>query len=128
MKRVSLILGSLIALDLVLSVWGFFLPRLWYSFFHGAPYIDPQALLYRCAANWLAFLVLQVIALVRWRKDPMWLAIVAGCRLGDALTDVTCLALANSTTVFAWIAFPLAGIGNLLVGVSLLGAYSRRSG
>lgn len=127
-RRVNLILGSLIGLDLVLTVWGFLLPRLWYSFFHGADYIDPQALLYRCAANWLAFLVLQVIALWRWRRDPMWLAVVAGCRLGDALTDVTCLALANHTTVFARLAFPAAGVGNLIIGVALLRAYrSRRS-
>jgi hypothetical protein len=125
-RRVNLILGSLIGLDLVLTVWGFFLPRLWYSFFHGSDYIDPQALLFRCAANWLAFFLLQVFALSRWRRDPMWLAVVAGCRLGDALTDVTCLAFASRVTVFAWIAFPIAGAGNLIAGIVLLRAYRVR--
>jgi hypothetical protein len=121
-RRVRLVLGSLIALDLVLTLWGFFLPRLWYSFFHGADYLDPEGLLRRCAANWLAFFVLQTIALFKWQKDRSWLAVVAGCRLGDALTDVTCLAFASHTTIFAWIAFPVAGIGNLICGVFLLRA------
>ena len=122
-RSVPAILVSLVALDFVLTVWGFFFPSFWFSFFHGAAYVDPQGFLRRCAANWLGFLVLQVIALRRWRKDAMWLAVVAGCRLGDALTDVTCLAFASSTTPFAWIAFPIAGVGNVVVGVVLLRAY-----
>jgi hypothetical protein len=122
-RRVDAILASLVGLDLVLTLWGFFAPRLWYAFFHGADYVDPEGLLRRCAANWLAFFILQVIALARWRRSPMWLAVVAGCRLGDALTDVTCLAFAAHSTIFARIAFPAAGIGNLVAGVVLLRAY-----
>lgn len=122
-RGVHAILVALVATDFVLSVWGFFFPSLWFSFFHGAAYVDPQGLLRRCAASWLAFFVLQTIALFRWRRDAMWLAVVAGCRLGDALTDVTCLAFASSTTPFAWIAFPIAGVGNVVVGVLLIRAY-----
>lgn len=68
---------------------------------------------------------MQSIALARWRRDPMWLAVVAGCRLGDALTDVTCLAFASGRTIFAWLAFPAAGIFNVVVGVYLIKAYRR---
>jgi hypothetical protein len=125
-RRVQIVLGSLVGLDLLLAVWGFFLPDLWFRFFHGAEYVDPQGLLRRCAANWLGFLVVQAIALARFRREPAWLAVVAGCRWGDALTDVTCLAFASSRTVFAWIAFPAAGIGNLIVGIVLFRAYRAR--
>ncbi len=121
--RIHALLASLVALDAALSAWGFFFPSLWYAAFHGSPYVDPQGLLRRCAANWLAFFVLQAIALLRWRRDPMWLALVAGCRLGDALTDVTCLAFAARTTLFARLAFPAAGVGNLVAGVLLVRAF-----
>jgi hypothetical protein len=117
-----LILWSLVALDAGLAFWAFAAPGFWFRFFHGADRVDPQALLYRCGANWTAFLVLQLIAALRWRKERWWLFVVAGCRLGDCLTDITCLALAASTTIFAWIAFPVAGIGNLVGGVLLIRA------
>ncbi len=119
-KTVTSILLSLVLLDLVLVVWGFAFPELWYSFFHGAAYVDPQGLLPRCAANWLGFLLIQTVALVRWRQTPGLLLVVAGCRLGDMLTDVTCLAFAESITVFGAIAFPIAGIGNALIGAMLI--------
>lgn len=119
----SAVLWSLVALDAVLAIWAFAFPALWFRFFHGAAWIDPQALLYRCGANWLGFFVVQSVAALRWRNATWWLAVVAGCRLGDCLTDVTCLALADSRTVFAWIAFPIAGLGNLAVGVYLIRAF-----
>jgi hypothetical protein len=117
---VRAVLGGLIALDLVLSIAAFFFPALWFEMFHGAAYVDPQGLLRRCGANWLAFFVIQVVALLRWERERCWLAVVAGMRLGDTLTDITCLMFAASATRAAWILFPLAGIGNLVVGAWLL--------
>jgi hypothetical protein len=119
------ILVGLVVLDLALAIWGFVFPDTWFSFFHGSSRIDPRALLFRCAANWTGFVVIQVIALARWRVRPVWIAVVAGCRLGDVLTDVTCLVFSESHTVFAWIAFPLAGLGNVVLGVFLLRAFDR---
>ncbi len=49
----------------------------------------------------------------------------AGCRLGDCLTDLTCLAFCDRITAFGALAFPAAGIGNVLVGVWLLRACAR---
>jgi hypothetical protein len=126
-RQIRTVLAGLVALDLTLAVWGFFLPDLWFRFFHGTERVDPQRLLQRCAASWLAFLLVQLWALLRWERDRRWLAAVAGMRLGDALTDLTCLALASSTTVAAWVLFPVAGVGNLLLGGWLLSRAAERS-
>ena len=125
-RAVRAVLAGLVALDTVLAAWGFFAPALWFRFFHGADAVDPQGLLRRCAANWLAFAILQVVALVRWRRERGWLAAVAGMRLGDALTDVTCLVFCATATPAAYVLFPVAGAGNLLVGMWLL-SVSRRA-
>jgi hypothetical protein len=117
---VSAVLGALVLTDLVLTVWGFAFPHAWFRVFHDADAVDPQGLLRRCAANWLAFLVLQVAALVRWRREPWWLFVVAGARLGDALTDVACLTFCAHATPWAWVAFSAAGVGNLVFGAWLL--------
>lgn len=114
------ILISLVLLDAVLCTWGFFFPELWYQLFHGAGYVDPQGLLRRCAANWLAFLGVQLVALIRWRAHPGWLLIVAGCRLGDCLTDISRLVFCESITTLGIVAFPLAGVGNLVVAALLI--------
>ncbi|HPQ69031.1 MAG TPA: hypothetical protein PKW95_07865 [bacterium] len=124
-RTVSLVLAALVAFDLILSGWGFFFPEAWYRFFHGAPYVDPQGLLRRCAANWTAFMIVQAIALLRWKRAPWLLVLVAGCRLGDALTDVTCLIFCESVTVWGAIGFPLAGVGNLVVGGWLIRRFRR---
>ena len=62
-NTIHFILGSLTLLDLILTVWAFVYPETWYLFFHASPYVDPQALLYRCGANWLAFAIIQLLAL-----------------------------------------------------------------
>jgi hypothetical protein len=119
------VLAGLVALDATLATWGAFFPGAWFRLFHGAAYVDPQGLLRRCAANWLAFSVLQSVAAASWRKSPWWLMLIAGCRLGDALTDVTCLMVCQSATVMAWVAFPVAGAGNVAVGVWLARTFLR---
>ena len=52
-----------------------------------------------------------------------WLLVVAGCRLGDSLTDITCLLMCEKYTTMALLAFPMAGLGNLLIGVTLIQFY-----
>jgi hypothetical protein len=119
-RQINFILLFLVILDLFLTIWAFFYPELWFSFFHGSPYIDPQALLYRCGANWLAFFIIQAAAYLYWQKNPWLLVLVAGCRLGDSLTDITCLVFSAEHTLMAMIGFPLAGFGNLLAGLVLI--------
>ena len=120
-RTTNIILVSLVALDLTLASWGFFAPDLWYLVFHGASYVDPQALLPRCAAHWTAFFLIQLLALVRWQKGELWwLLLVAGSRFADCLTDITCAVFCDSLTLFGLIAFPVAGITNVVVGAVLV--------
>ena len=127
-KIIKAVILSLVFLDLVLSIWGFFFPELWYSFFHNSVYIDPQALLKRCSGNWAAFFILQVIAFFKWEKSLWWLILVAGCRLGDSLTDITCLIFSQNISVFGMLAFPAAGLGNIIIGIFLIQSYTRING
>lgn len=123
---VNTVIGSLVVLDLVLTVWGFFFTRSWFEFFHHIEHLDADSYLHRCAANWLAFFIIQVCVLVLWRKYPALILLVAGCRLGDVLTDVTCLLAAPIGTIYAEVLFPIAGVGNLVVGVYLVDLFFKK--
>lgn len=120
-------LAFLVLLDLVLCVWAWTAPELWFRVWHGADYVDPQALLPRCAANWTGFFLVQLVALVRWRRERWWLAVVAGVRLSDVFTDTTCSLLASDVTLAARILFPVTGVGNLVFAVLFLREYLRRT-
>ncbi len=126
-RRIHVLLGCLVALDTILVTWAGAFPALWYEAFHGVPYDDPQGYLRRCAANWAAFLLFQAIAFVRWKRDVMWLAIVAGIRLSDIFTDVTDVLIAENTTWFAQLTLaPMSAI-NLIIGLVLIRAYRQRT-
>jgi hypothetical protein len=122
-RRVQSVLGFLVAFDVTLVVWAFLFPDLWFKAFHGIGYDDPQGFLRRCGANWAAFALCQAIAFVRWRADPMWLAVVAGVRLSDIFTDLTYSLVARDTTWFAKATLPPMSLVNLLLGLYLIRAY-----
>lgn len=124
-QTIQYVIGFLIILDVILATVGFFLPEIWFYIFHGAPYIDPQGLLPRCAADWTAFALIQTLAFFRWKKHPVWLAMVAGVRLSDIFTDLAYLYFCNDITWFGKIALAGAGPGNLIVAVYLFYAYSK---
>ena len=119
-------LGFLVAFDATLVTWASAFPQLWFTVFHGTQYDDPQGFLRRSAANWAAFLLLQIIAFVRWRRDSVWLAVVAGVRLSDIFTDVTYVLVARDTTWFAKLTLAPMSLTNLLIGLFLLDAYRQR--
>jgi hypothetical protein len=122
-RRVYALLAFLVLLDATLVTWATAFPQLWFTVFHGTTYDDPEGFLRRCAANWAAFLLFQVIALLRWRRDPMWLAVIAGVRLSDIFTDVTYVLVAHDTTWFAKLTLAPTSLSNLLFGLFLLRAY-----
>ncbi len=126
-RRIHGLLVFLVLLDVVLTTWALVFPQLWFTVFHGVPYDDPQGYLRRCGANWAAFLLVQSIALVRWRRDAVWLALVAGVRLSDIFTDVTHSFVAHDTTLFAKLTLAPMSLGNLLFGLFLLRAYRWRT-
>jgi hypothetical protein len=125
-SRVRGLLGFLVVFDVTLTVWALAFPALWFTVFHGTPYDDPQGFLRRCGANWAAFALFQLIALVRWRRDAVWLAVVAGLRLGDIFTDATYVFVAHDTTLFARLTLLPTSIANLGIGLYLLRAYRWR--
>ncbi len=119
------VLLSLVLLDIVLLVIGYFFPQFWFKIFHGVEYIDPQGFLPRCAGHWTMFAILQGIALLKWRKDIVWLPIVAGVRFSDMLTDWSYLYFCSDITLFGKMALFGAGPGNFLFGLFLFKAYKQ---
>jgi len=122
-RRAQALLIGLVLFDCVLTTWAWAFPQWWYDAFHGVKYVDPEALLRRMGAQWAGFALCQAVAVWRWRREPEWLAVVAGVRLCDALTDLTYVFLARDTTWFAWATLPAMGPINALMGWYLLRAY-----
>lgn len=120
---IDLLLLFLIILDTVLSVLALGMPALWFRIFHGTPYEDPQGLLRRTGAIWVAFTLLQVIALVEWRTAPYWLVLIAGVRLTELFSDWTYIHFARNMTTRGRIALFIAPPGNLLMGWYLIESY-----
>ncbi len=129
-RWIDAVLGALVVFDVALTVWAVAFPSLWFEAFHGVPYDDPQGFLRRCGANWAAFALVQAVARLRWKRQPHWLAVVAGVRLSDVFTDWTYLYVARDVTAFARGSLVLMSPGNLLLGLFFLGCYrkARRSG
>jgi hypothetical protein len=96
--RVRLLLLFLVILDVALTATALLFPATWFRLFHDAPHVDPQALLARTGAVWAAFTLLQLIALLRWEKQPHWLVLIAGVRLTELFSDWTYLLLCSSIT------------------------------
>ena len=70
--------------DTGLFLMAWLVPDVWFRVFHGAaPASFDIALLRRSAGQWAAFALAQGIALWCWRKNPVWLVIVAGVRFSD---------------------------------------------
>lgn len=125
-RRVQNVLWFLVFFDVTLTVWAFAFPQWWFTVFHGVAYDDREGFLRRCGANWAAFALFQLMAARRWRKDTVWLAVVAGLRLSDIFTDATYVIVAHDTTLFARLTLFPTSVGNLLLGLFLLRAYRWR--
>lgn len=126
-RVVRAVLGALVLFDLTLVVWVAFAPHLWFWAFHVDADADALSLLLlrRCGANWAAFFLFQAIAFVRWEREPVWLAVVAGVRLSDIFTDPTYAALSEAPTWFSLATLPAMGLINLGLGLFLLRAYQQ---
>jgi len=126
-QNTQIILIALVVLDIVISVVAFFFPEYWFKIFHNASYVDAQGLLRRCAANWVAFALIQTIALLKWHKRPYWLAVVAGVRFSDMFTDWTYLWFSSNITMFGRIGLFIISPLNLLLGIYFLKVYKEHT-
>jgi len=122
---INVLLVFLVILDIVLSVTAIFFPEAWFRIFHGAPYVDPQGLLKRTGALWVAFTLLQAIALFRWEKEPWWLVLIAGVRLTELFSDWTYIYVSQSLTTRGWLGLFIAPPGNLIFGLFLIWSYKQ---
>lgn len=127
-KRINTLLGALLVLDIVLSVVALFIPEFWSRVMHGVPYDDPQGLLRRTGATWVAFTLFQGIALARWRKEPFWLVVVAGLRWSEIITDWIYLYFCQDITLFGRLGLFVSPPVNILAGWYLIKSYQHCSG
>jgi hypothetical protein len=122
-RNIGILLWFLVLLDLALSAICLISPEHWGMLMHGFPYDDPAGTVRRMGAVWLAFLLLQGWALVRWRTAPHLLVLVAGVRLTEIFSDWVYWFNAEHVTLFGHFGLLVAPPSNLLFGIYLLNAY-----
>jgi hypothetical protein len=124
-KFTYVLLAFLVVLDIVLSTIAICYPDYWFQTFHGIPYgdNDTQGLLRRTGAVWVAFTLLQLVALFRWEKEPWWLVLIAGVRLTELFSDWTYIYFSQSLTTRGWLGLFIAPPGNLAFGLYLVWVY-----
>ena len=124
---INILLVFLVILDLVLSTTCLVFPDKWYLTFHGVHYdnLDVEGLLKRTGALWVAFTLLQLIALIRWKKAPWWLVLIAGVRLTELFSDWTYMYVAHTMTTIGRMGLFIAPPGNLVFGIFLVWAYKK---
>jgi hypothetical protein len=123
--QINVFLVFLILLDVVLSTVALAFPEFWSQSMYGMPYVDPAGLLRRTGALWVAFTLLQAIALFRWQHQPYWLPLIAGVRFTELFSDWTTLIAAQQTTTLATLALLIAPPANLVFGLILIATYKR---
>jgi hypothetical protein len=115
--------GALVE-DGALFVLSWLRPETWFHLFHHA---DPAgletALLRRAGGQWLAFALVQAIALWRWRAQPLWLVVVAGARVSDFFTDLSYIAAVPSLTPFGWTALIPPAFLNVAFAATMMAAW-----
>jgi hypothetical protein len=115
--------GALVE-DTALCVLSWWQPDLWFHLFHHAdPLGFDVALLRRAGGQWAAFALVQAIALLRWRREPIWLVIVAGARVSDLFTDLSYIAAVPSLTPLGWVALVPPAFLNLAFAVTMMAAW-----
>lgn len=118
-------LGAGLALDVVISVLAWSDPGTWFSFFHDeAPQGLEVALLRRAAGQWTAFALAQALALTFFRRQPVWLAVMAGIRLSDVFTDLFYMLSAQPLTAHGWLVLAPLPLVNLAGVLLLLRCYA----
>ncbi|HRK01918.1 MAG TPA: hypothetical protein PLH57_04580 [Oligoflexia bacterium] len=132
-KRVNLVLWNLVLLDVVIATVALGFPEVWCWVFHGSDwpsFTDPYGLLRRTGASWAAFAIFQTLAALRWKREPFWLVLVAGLRLGEIFTDWIYLGFASSAGAMTWFgaaALFISPPANAWIGYYLVGCYRKLS-
>src|SRR5262249_61187082 len=107
LKTIILIyLWVALAEDSLLFVMSWFAPDFWFRLFHATtPASFDIAWLRRSAGQWAAFALAQAITLWRWRKEPVWLAGMAGVRFSGLFTVFSFIFGVSSLTRLCFVFF-----------------------
>jgi len=115
-----------LAEDTILFVMTWVAPDLWFRVFHAAmPSPLETAFLRRTGGQWAAFALAQAISLWRWRRNPVWLAVVAGVRFSDLFTDLLYVLAVPSLTTLGWVLLLPPPVLNLIGVVIMLLGYKQ---
>jgi hypothetical protein len=110
--------------DTSLFMMAWFWPDIWFQVFHrAAPSGLEIALLRRAAGQWAAFALAQGITLRCWKKNPVWLVLVAGVRFSDLFTDISYILAVPSLTTLGWLCLLPPPLLNLIGVVIMLRGY-----
>jgi hypothetical protein len=126
--RIAILIYLWVALveDTSLFLMAWLWPDVWFRAFHGAAPAGLEiAFLRRSAGQWAAFALAQGIALWRWKKDPVWLVIVAGVRFSDLFTDISYILAVPSLTTFGWACLLPPPLLNLVGVIIMLRGYKQ---
>jgi hypothetical protein len=126
--RVLILLFLWVALveDTFLFVVAWVAPALWFRMFHASvPTGLETAFLRRSAGQWAAFALVQAITLWRWKKDPIWLVVVAAVRFSDLFTDMSYVLSVPSLTALGWVCLLPPPLLNLVGVVIMLKGYQQ---
>ena len=74
----------------------------------------------RSAGQWAAFALAQAIAIICWRRRPVWLAVVAGVRFSDLFTDLSYILAVRTLTGLGWMVLLPPPLFNPVGGVIML--------
>jgi len=124
--RIAILIYLWVAMleDTSLFLMAWLSPDTWFRVFHGAaPSGLEIALLRRAAGQWLAFALAQGLALRYWKKNPIWLVLVAGVRFSDLFTDISYVLAAPSLTTLGWVCLLPPPLLNLIGVVIILRGY-----
>ena len=115
-----------LAEDTILFVMTWVAPDVWFRVFHAAiPSPLETAFLRRTGGQWAAFALAQAISLWRWRRNPVWLAVVAGVRFSDLFTDLLYVLAVPSLTTLGWVLLLPPPVLNLIGVVIMLLGYKQ---
>jgi hypothetical protein len=110
--------------DTSLFLMAWLWPDLWFRVFHGRVPSDFEiALLRRAAGQWAAFALAQGITLMCWKKNPVWLVMVAGVRFSDLFTDISYVLAVPSLTTLGWVCLLPPALLNLVGVIIMLRGY-----
>jgi hypothetical protein len=112
---INSLLAGLVILDGAYVIVAFFFPEWWFASLHGVAYVDPEGLLPRAGAVWLAFVFVQLLTLTKWQSRSYWLAITAGLRSAELFTEWTYLFFAHDMTIGGKIGLFLSTPANMVV-------------